>query len=143
MTTHDRITIGGFVSLALLMLALFAWLRDDIAGLRAEVRDNSERLSGVEARLTGVETRLAAQNARLNGFERTLADMQDDIEALQEDLNAVRERLARVEGELAAIQIRLQGAFAFGMPGGETPRPRQNALRAPPAGSETAPPPEG
>ena len=68
MTTHDRITIGGFVSLALLMLALFAWLRGDIAGLRAEVRNNSERLSGVE-------TRLAAQNARLDRFERTLADM--------------------------------------------------------------------
>ena len=136
MTTHDRITIGGFVSLALLMLALFAWLRGDIAGLRAEVRNNSERLSGVEAQL-------AAQNTQLNGFERTLADMQDDIEALQEDLNAVRERLARVEGELAAIQIWLQGAFAFGRPGGEAPRPRQNALRAPPAGSETATPPEG
>lgn len=109
---HDRITLGGAASLAVLMIALFAWLRDD-------VRDNRERLARIETGLAAQHADLTAQGRRLDGIENAQA-------ALQAEQTTVRERLARIDGELSGLAKWLQGIFVFGAP-------RQNALRAPPA----------
>ena len=137
---HDRITLGGAASLAMPMIALFAWLRDD-------VRDNRERLARIETGLAAQHADLTAQGRRLDGIENAQSAMQDELAALhaeqaaqgrrldgienaqaalQAEQTAVRERLARIDGELSGLAKWLQGIFVFGAP-------RQNALRAPPA----------
>ena len=77
MSTQDRITLAGFISLGALMIAmmaltvaLFDWLRDDIARIE--------------------------QNLRAE-----IAELQDGQDELREGQAEDRERAARIEGTVA------------------------------------------
>ncbi len=60
MNTHDRITLGGFVALAALIVTLFAWLRSDVAAVE-------ERLDARMERLENGQIDLRERMARLEG----------------------------------------------------------------------------
>ncbi len=101
MNTHDRITLGGFVALAALTVALFAWLRADIAAVDERLGAVEERLGadiaaveeGLGADIAAVEERLGADIERLDARMEQLENGQIDL----------RERMARLEGELSAV----------------------------------------
>ncbi|MDE0175053.1 MAG: hypothetical protein OYH76_14860 [Defluviicoccus sp.] len=60
--------LAGFIGLAALMVALFAWMRLDMGRMEERIADRFERL---EARVTAIEVRLAAVEhgqARLEGL---------------------------------------------------------------------------
>ena len=82
MTVQDRITIGGFISLGALVVAL--------GGL-------------MFVQIDGVETRL---NSRIDGVEERLNSRIDEGEArmarLEEAVRELGERMARFEGTLSA-----------------------------------------
>ena len=113
MSTHDRISIGGFVSLGALVVALsglmllqIGWLRDDV----------NSRIDGVEERLNdridGVEDRL---NARIDGVETRMS-------GLEEAIRELGERMARFEGTLSAVVALVGLNEAPDSPGGEAAR---------------------
>ena len=79
MTTHDRISIGGFVSLGALVVAL--------GGLMFLQIDDVDSLIG------RVEERL---NDRIDGVETRMSD-------LEEAMWELGERMARFEGRLSAV----------------------------------------
>ena len=58
--THDRIVLGGFVSIAALFIALFVWLRDDVRG-------DIERIETAVTELRRAEAANAAGIARIEG----------------------------------------------------------------------------
>ena len=124
MSTHDRISIGGFVSLGALVVALsglmllqIGWLRDDV----------NSRIDGVEERLNdridGVEERL---NDRIDGVEDRLNDRIDGVETrmsgLEEAIRELGERMARFEGTLSAVVALVGLNEAPDSPGGEAAR---------------------
>ena len=45
----------GTIALALLIIGLFGWLKADISGLRAEIRDLGNRIGQVEQRVARIE----------------------------------------------------------------------------------------
>ncbi len=112
MNTHDRITLGGFVALAALTVALFAWLRADIAAVDERLGAVEERLGadiaaveeGLGADIAAVEEGLGADIAAVE--ERLGADI-ERLDARMEQLENgqidLRERMARLEGELSAV----------------------------------------
>ena len=113
MSTHDRISIGGFVSLGALVVALaglmflqIGWLRDDV----------NSRIDGVEERLNdridGVEDRL---NARIDGVETRMS-------GLEEAIRELGERMARFEGTLSAVVALIGPNATPNAPGGEAAR---------------------
>ena len=60
--------LAGFIGLAALMVALFAWMRLDMGRMEERINDRFERL---EARVTAIEVRLAAVElgqAKLEGL---------------------------------------------------------------------------
>ncbi len=94
MNIHDRITLGGFVALAALIVTLFAWLRADVAAVE----------EGLGANIAAVEERLDARMERLENGQIDL-----------------RERMARLEGELSAVLTIVDVAMARDTPpSGET-----------------------
>ena len=97
MTTHDRITLGGAVSLAALMVALFAWLRDDM-------RDSRERLARIETGLTAVQVEQTAQGRRLDSIESAQGAVQDELAAVRAEQIAQGKRLDGIESAQAALQ---------------------------------------
>lgn len=46
------VILGGFIAIAALMVGLFAWLRADIAAMRAMQIEQGERLDRIEAILS-------------------------------------------------------------------------------------------
>ena len=69
------VELGGFIGLAALMVALFAWMRLDMKVLREDMRRMEERINDrferLEARVTAIEVRLAAVEhgqAKLEGL---------------------------------------------------------------------------
>ncbi len=71
--------IAGFVALGVLIVGLFAWLRQDIRALRAEM---NEKIDGLRT------------------------EMNDKIDGLRAEMNELRERVARIEGLLEAVFMR-------------------------------------
>ena len=62
------VELTGFIGLAALMVALFAWMRLDMGRMEERINDRFERL---EARVTAIETRFAAVElgqARVEGL---------------------------------------------------------------------------
>ena len=101
MSTHDRISIGGFVSLGALVVALsglmllqIGWLRDDV----------NSRIDGVEERLNdridGVEERL---NDRIDDVNDRIDGVETRMSGLEEAMRELGERMARFEGSLSAV----------------------------------------
>ena len=124
MSTHDRISIGGFVSLGALVVALsglmllqIGWLRDDVNSRIDGVEERlNDRIDGVEERLNdridGVEDRL---NARIDGVETRMS-------GLEEAIRELGERMARFEGTLSAVVALVGLNEAPDSPGGEAAR---------------------
>ncbi len=118
--TPTHITLGGFVALAALTVALFLWLHTDMnAGLAGVENRLGAQIDGVEARLNaridGVETRLnkrideveARLGARIDEVEDRLGRRIDEVDArierLEEGQNGIREHMARLDGEIEAV----------------------------------------
>ena len=74
------IEIGGFLGLAALMIGLFAWLRQDVAGVESRL---GERIDAVEKRIDAVESRLAA-------IEHGQAKLEGLLEGLREAISGRR-----------------------------------------------------
>ena len=85
--------ISAAAGLAVLMIALFAWLRADMGRMEARL---TGRIEGVETKLTariaGVETQLTG---RIGGLEQSNIDL--------------RERMARIEGMLDGLRDSIAG----------------------------------
>ena len=62
------------IALAALMIGLFAWLRTDIAGLRA---DMNRRLDDLDSRLRAVEHGQAKLEGLLEGLREAIAGRKD------------------------------------------------------------------
>ncbi|MCY4497382.1 MAG: hypothetical protein OXC14_08870 [Rhodospirillaceae bacterium] len=62
------------IALAALMIGLFAWLRTDIAGLRA---DMDKRLDDLDSRLRAVEHGQAKLEGLLEGLREAIAGRKD------------------------------------------------------------------
>ena len=108
-------SIATAAGLAVLIVALFAWLRADMG--RMETRLNS-RIDGVETglntRIDGVKTGLSAHidgaktelNTRNDGVE---ANLTSRIERVGQGNMDLRERMARVEGMLDGLRDSITG----------------------------------
>ena len=86
-------SIATAAGLAVLIIALFAWLRADMG--RMETRLN--------ARIDGVETGV---NARVDGAKTELSARIERVEQGNMDL---RERMARIEGMLDGLRDSIAG----------------------------------
>ena len=107
--------ISAAAGLAVLMIALFAWLRADMGRMEARL---TSRIDGVETQLTaridGVETQLTARiegvetqlTARIDGVETQLTGRIGGLEQGNIDL---RERMARIEGMLDGLRDSIAG----------------------------------
>ena len=107
--------ISAAAGLAVLMIALFAWLRADMGRMEARLTSRIEkgdadlaaRIEGVEtqliARIDGVETQLTA---RIEGVETQLTGRIGGLEQSNIDL---RERMARIEGMLDGLRDSIAG----------------------------------
>lgn len=100
--------VGLFVAVAVLMVALFGWLRSDITEMGARLE---ERMARLEERMTRIEERMVRVEER--------------IAQLESGQNALTERVARIEG-------RIEGVLAFAR-GSAFPEPGPDSReRAPP-----------
>lgn len=107
--------VGLFVAVAVLMVALFGWLRSDIAAMGARL---DERMARIEERVTRIEERIARLEERMVRVEQRIAQ-------LESGQNALTERVARIEG-------RIEGVLAFAR-GSAFPEPGPDSReRAPP-----------
>ena len=104
--------LAGFVALGTLIIGLFAWLRQDIRTLRAEV---NEQINGLRAEVNGkigelqieVNDRIDSLRIELNdGIGNLRTELNDGIGSLRTELNELRERVARIEGLLEAVFMR-------------------------------------
>ena len=94
----DVIATG--TGLAVLMIALFAWLRADIGRLETRLTARGEeREARLTARIEGVET-------RIEGVQKDLSTRIDRVERSNIDL---RERMARIEGMLDGLRDSIAG----------------------------------
>lgn len=100
--------VGLFVAVAVLMVALFGWLRSDITEMGARLE---ERMARLEERMTRIEERIVRVEER--------------VAQLKSGQNALTERVARIEG-------RIEGVLAFAR-GSAFPEPGPDSReRAPP-----------
>ena len=92
--------LAGFIGLAALMVALFAWMRLDIKALRAEMR---EEMRQMEAR---INDRFGRLEARINDrFER----LEARVAAIEVRLAAVEHSQAKLEGLLEGLREAIAG----------------------------------
>ena len=85
--------ISAAAGLAVLMIALFAWLRADMGRMEARLTSRIEKGDAdLAARIEGVETRLTA---RIGGLEQGNIDL--------------RERMARIVGMLDGLRDSIAG----------------------------------
>ena len=127
----DVIATGA--GLAVLMIALFAWLRADIGRLETRLTARGEerearlttRGEELEARLTArseeLEARLTARSeelearltARIEGVETRIEGVQKDLSARIDRVERsnidLRERMARIEGMLDGLRDSIAG----------------------------------
>ena len=123
----DVIATGA--GLAVLMIALFAWLRADIGRLETRLTARGEerearlttRGEELEARLTARSEELEARlTARIEGVETRIEGVESSLEGIQKDLSTridrversnidLRERMARIEGMLDGLRDSIAG----------------------------------
>ena len=89
------VELGGFVGLAALMIALFAWLRGDVRALRVELKDEIAQTH------TALRDEIAHTHTALKDEIDLLRKGQ---EALREGQHELRERMARLEGMLDGLR---------------------------------------
>ncbi len=65
------IEIGGFISIAVLLIGLFAWLRQDMSRMRTELRGD---IANLDNKLSGDIVKL---NERMDGLENKVDAIDD------------------------------------------------------------------
>ncbi len=125
--------LAGFIALGALILGLFAWLRQDIRALRAEMNALREDMTGkigalreeMDGKIGALREDMTGKIGALNGkIDALREDMTGKIDALREETNGkigalngkidalrdevgeLRERVARIEGLLEAVFMR-------------------------------------
>ena len=112
MTTHDRISIGGFVSLGALVVALGGLMFLQIDDVDSRIGRVEERLND---RIDDVNVRIDDVNVRIDGVETRMS-------GLEEAIRELGERMARFEGTLSAVVALVGLNEAPDSPGGEAAR---------------------
>ncbi len=107
-TVGVMIQIGGFISLALLMIGLFAWLRQDIAkqgeSLRRDLSKQGDRLDRLEAKVEALGESLRREMTEQGDRVKwDLAKQGERITALERGQAGFSERMAKLEGLLEAV----------------------------------------
>ena len=102
---------GHTLALAALIVALFGWLKADIA-------ETNERLAALEAGQAAHGERLAALEAGQVALEAGQAALEAGLAELRVVLAATNERLARLEG---AVAVALGRSFPPPPDGAEAP----------------------
>ena len=101
----DVIATGA--GLAVLMIALFAWLRADMERMETRLTTRGEELEArLTARIEGVETRIEGVESSIEGVQKDLSTRIDRVERSNIDL---RERMARIEGMLDGLRDSIAG----------------------------------
>ena len=104
--------LAGFVALGALTIGLFAWLRQDIRALRAEMNDKIDglraemngKIDGLRTEVNGkIDTLRVETNDKIDGLR---AEMNDKFDGLRVEMAELRERVARIEGLLEAVFMR-------------------------------------
>ena len=114
--------VGLFVAVAVLMVALFGWLRSDITEMGARLE---ERMVLLEERMARLEERMTRIEERIVRLEERMVRVEERIAQLESGQNALTERVARIEG-------RIEGVLAFAR-GSAFPEPGPDSReRAPP-----------
>ena len=90
----------GFVTLAALILGLFAWLRLDVRQLRQEMSAQRGEMNG---RIDALRDERKAQRVETGG---RIDEVNGRIDALRDETGELRERVARIEGLLEAVFMR-------------------------------------
>ena len=87
--------LAGFIGLAALMVALFAWMRLDMKAMREEMREEMRRMEErINDRFERLEARVAAMEIRLTAVEHSQAKLEGLLEGLRE---AIAGRTAAAE----------------------------------------------
>ena len=100
--------LAGFIALGALILGLFAWLRQDIRALRAEMNALRDDLIGrIDTLRDETNGKINTLREEVNGKIDTLREeVNGKIDALREEVGELRERVARIEGLLEAMFMR-------------------------------------
>ena len=100
--------LAGFIALGALILGLFAWLRQDIRALRAEMNALRDDLIGrIDTLRDETNGKIDTLREEVNGKIDTLREeVNGKIDALREEVGELRERVARIEGLLEAMFMR-------------------------------------
>lgn len=114
--------VGLFVAVAVLMVALFGWLRSDVAAMGARLE---ERIVLLEERMTRLEGRMTRLEERMTRLEERMVRIEERIVRLEAGQNALTERVARIEG-------RIEGVLAFARRGAFPEPGPDSRERAPP-----------
>ena len=100
--------LAGFIGLAALMVALFAWMHLDIRALRGEMRGNMKALrEEMRGDMKALREEMRGDMTALRGEMR--ADMKALREEMREDLRRLEVRLAAVEHSQARLEGLLEG----------------------------------
>ena len=87
--------LAGFIGLAALMMALFAWVRLDMKAMREGMREEMRRMEErINDRFERLEARVAAMEVRLAAVEHGQAKLEGLLEGLRE---AIAGRTAAAE----------------------------------------------
>ena len=82
--------LAGFVALGVLIVGLFAWLRQDIRALRSELGGEIGAL----------------RNEMRSEIDTLRNEMRGEMNGLRSEMNELRDRVARIEGLLEAVFMR-------------------------------------
>jgi len=92
--------LAGFIALGALILGLFAWLRQDIRALSAELSALRNEMGELRNEMGGKINALRDEMGELRN------EMGGKISALRDEMGELRERVARIEGLLEAMFMR-------------------------------------
>ena len=105
------VELGGFIGLAGLMVALFAWMRQDMRALREDLRRMegriNDRFERVEARITALEHGQARIEERLTALEHGQTKIEERLTAVEHGQARLEERLTALEHGQAKFEKRL------------------------------------
>ena len=100
--------LAGFVALGVLIVGLFAWLRQDIRALRSEIDGlRSEMRSEIDGLRNEMRSEIdGLRNEMRSEIGGLRNEMRSEIGGLRSEMNELRDRVARIEGLLEAVFMR-------------------------------------
>lgn len=97
MTTEARVSLGGFVAVAALIVTLGGWLSAGTSDLRFEMRSE---IAGLRGEIAGLRGEMRDDIA---GVRTEMAGLRVEMAGLREGQAALAERMARFEGRLETV----------------------------------------